>query len=149
MTYAISNYLQNKLIDQMFRGQSFSFPTTLYFALYTAAPTAAGGGTQVSGGSYARVALACSTANFAATDADGSTASTSGGTSGATSNNVSIAFPTPTADWGIVTHIGIFDASTSGNLLFWGSLARSTRVLSGDSAPTIDATYMRYILDHA
>jgi hypothetical protein len=128
----MSNYLENKIIDWLFRGGSYTPPTTLYIALYTTNPTAGGGGTEVTGGSYARVGITSNTTNWAATNATGSTASTSSGTSGATSNNATITFPTPSANWGTVTGVGILDASTGGNLLEFGSLASSQVVNSGN-----------------
>jgi hypothetical protein len=128
---AMSDYAENKLIDHMFRGVSFTAPAALYIGLYTAAPTDAGGGTEVSGGAYARVALAPSTTNWAATNGATTTTNPSSGTGGTTSNNSAITFPTATASWGTVTHVGIFDASTAGNLLWWGALTASQVVGSG------------------
>lgn len=128
---AKTNYLENKQIDATFRGVAYTLPATLYVGLFTAAPTDAGGGTEVSGGSYARQALAPSTTNWAATNAAGSTASTSSGTSGTTSNNVAITFPTATADWGTVTSFGIFDAASAGNLLVYGALTSSQSIPIG------------------
>jgi hypothetical protein len=43
-----------------------------------------------------------------------------------------IEFPTAGSNWGTVTHVGVFDASTSGNLLVYGTLATSKLVESGD-----------------
>jgi hypothetical protein len=128
---ALSDVLENKLIDHVFRAVSYTAPTGLYIALFTAAPSDSGGGTEVTGGSYARVNLAPSTTNWAATNAAGSTANPSAGTSGTTSNNVAITFATATASWGTVTHVGIFDASTAGNLLAWGALTSSQVVNTG------------------
>lgn len=130
---AATNYLENKLVDQIFRNVAYSFPTTLYIGLFTAAPSDTGGGTECSGGNYARKDVVCNTTNWAATNAAGSTANPSSGTSGTTSNNGVITFNTPNADWGTVTHFGIFDASTSGNLLFWGALSASKAVYNGDA----------------
>jgi hypothetical protein len=128
---AKTNFLENKLIDWFYRGVAYTPPATLYIGLFTAAPSDTGGGTEVSGGSYARVGVAASTTNWAATNAAGSTAATSSGTSGTTSNNVVIAPPTATADWGTVTHFGIFDASTAGNLLIYGALTASQSIPNG------------------
>jgi hypothetical protein len=128
---AKTNYLENKLVDWLFRGVSFTPPAGLYIGLFTAAPSDTGGGTEVTGGSYARQALAPSTTNWAATNAAASTTNPSSGTSGTTSNNVAIAFPTATADWGTVTHFGIFDASTAGNLLIYGALTASQSLPNG------------------
>lgn len=144
---AMSDYLENKLIDALFRGQSFTFPTTVYAALYTANPTDSSAGTEVTGGSYARVAITCSTANFAGTQSAGSTTASSG-TSGTTSNNIVITFPAPTANWGTVTGVALMDASTSGNVLVYGALSTSKVVNSGDAAPTFPAAALSYQIDN-
>jgi hypothetical protein len=122
---AMSDYLENKCVDMLFRGGTMTTPAGLYHALYTAAPTDAGGGTEVTGGAYARINLAPTATNWASTGGAGTTTNPSVGTSGTTSNNVAITFPTATASWGTVTHVGIFDAVTGGNLLWWGPLTAS------------------------
>ena len=129
---AMSDYLENKLVDQIFRAQSAPTTSTLYVALYTAAPSDTGGGTEVTGGSYARVSVASSLANWAGTQSAGSTTASSG-TSGATSNNNSITFPTPSATWGTVTHFALYDAASGGNELFWGALTIAKTVNTGDT----------------
>ena len=144
---ALSDYFENKLIDQIFRAQAFSFPGTLYFALFTATPSDVGGGTEVAGGNYARVGVACSLANFAGTQAAGSTAASSG-TSGTTSNNGVVTFPTPNADWGRVTHWGVFDQLTTGNLLLWGVLTNAKNVNNGDPAPAFAAAAFSFQIDN-
>ncbi|MEO8680392.1 MAG: hypothetical protein ABI665_15175 [Vicinamibacterales bacterium] len=138
-TAQASDYLENKLIDHLFRTASFTKPTGLYVALLTAAPSDAAGGTEVTGGSYARVNLAPLDANWKATQ--GGTSGASSGTGGVTSNASAITFPAPTANWGTVTHFGIFDAASGGNLLIWDALTASRTILSGDPAPAfaIDA----------
>ena len=133
---AMSDYLENKLVDHIFRGVTFTAPAALHVALFTAAPSDSGGGTEVSGGSYARAALAPSTTNWASTGGATTTTNPSAGTGGATSNNGAIMFPSPTANWGVATHFGIFDASTSGNLLVWGALTASKTINNGDAAPS-------------
>jgi hypothetical protein len=130
---ALSNYLENKLIDHVLRNTAYTMPTTVYVALYTAAPSDAGGGTEVTGGSYARALVGPSTSAWTATQ--GGTAGASSGTGGQSANAADIPFPLPTANWGVVTHFGIFDAVTSGNLLMWAALAASKTVNSGDAAP--------------
>lgn len=144
---AMSDYLENKLIDQIFRGQAFSFPATLHVALFTANPSDTGGGTEVTGGSYARVSVAASLANWAGTQSAGSTTASSG-TGGTTSNNNAITFPAPTANWGTITGFGIFDASSAGNLLFWGSLSASKTVNNGDAAPAFSAAALSIQIDN-
>lgn len=129
---AMSDFLENKLIDQLFRGQAAPTTTTLYVGLLTAAPSDSGGGTEVSGNSYARVAVTSSLANWAGTQSAGSTTASSG-TGGQTSNNAAITFPTPSGTWGTVTHFGIYDATTGGNLLFWGALTISKTINQSDT----------------
>lgn len=135
----MSDYLENKLVDHIFRNRSFAVPTTVYVALFTAAPTDAGGGTEVTGGSYARVLVGPSDTAWTATQG-GTPAAASSGTGGNTSNGSTITFATPTANWGSVTSFGIFDASTAGNLLIWGNLTTAKTVNNGDPAPTFSAS---------
>ena len=104
-------------------------PTAWFVALYTAAPSDAGGGTEVSGAGYARQAVAFDAA------------ATPGGT---TSNTADVSFTAVGGDYGTVTHLGIFDASSSGNLLWHGVLTAPKAVEDGDtitfSAGNIDLT---------
>lgn len=117
---AFADYLETEIIDHVFRNTAiFSAPANVYVALYTSATSDAGGGTEVSGGSYARVAV--------------STSSGWTGTGGATDNAADVDFGTATANWGTVTHVGVRDASSGGNLLFHGALTASKTVNSGDS----------------
>ncbi len=129
---AMSDYLENKLVDHLFRAQTLSAPATLHIGLLTAAPSDSGGGTEVSGNSYARVAVTSSLANWAGTQSAGSTIASSG-TGGQTSNNAAITFPTPSGTWGTVSHFGIYDASSGGNLLFHGSLSVAKTINQGDT----------------
>jgi hypothetical protein len=122
---AMSDYLENKQIDLIFRGGTYTTPAGIYSALFTAAPTDAGGGTEVTGGAYARINLAPTATNWASTGGATTTTNPSAGTSGTTSNNVAITFATATAAWGTVTHVALFDAVTAGNMLFWGPLTAS------------------------
>ena len=119
---AMSDYLEAQLLNLIFRTQTAWKPSAIYFALYTAAPSDSGGGTEVTGGSYARVQVTQADANWNAP-----------GTGGLTDNVSAITFAAATANWGTVTHVGIFDASTSGNLLFHGALTSSKTVNSGDT----------------
>lgn len=129
---ALSDYLENKLIDHVFRGQAYTAPTTIYVALYTSACSDASGGTEVTGGSYARPGLVASLANWAGTQAAASTTASSG-TGGTTSNNVAINFATPSAGWGLVTHIGLTDAVSAGNLLVCTALTVGKTINTGDT----------------
>jgi hypothetical protein len=116
-----SDYLENKILNYIFNGGTFTAPTTVYVGLYTSAPTDAGGGTEVSGGSYARVAITCNTTNFPTTS------------DGQIENAVAQNFAQASAGWGTVVAFGIFDALTSGNLLYWGTVSPSKTVAAGDT----------------
>lgn len=118
-----SDYLEGELIRHLFRTGSFTKPAALHVALFTSAPSDAGGGTEVSGGSYARTAANPADANWSAPAAG----------NGTTSNVNTITFPTPTAAWGIVTHWAIFDAASGGNLLFHGALTVAKTVEANDA----------------
>ena len=111
----MSNYLENALINVTLRNTAYTTPTTVYVALYTSDPTDADTGTEVSGGSYARTAV-----TFAAPS------------NGVTTNSADVTFPTCTLAWGTVTHIGIRDASTAGNLLYHTPLDASKTIDLGD-----------------
>ncbi len=144
---AKTDYLENKLIDHVFRGQAYTPPATLYVGLFTVAPTDAGGGTEVAGGSYARVGVAASLATFAGTQSAGSTTASSGA-GGTTSNNGAITFPAPTAAWGAVVSFGIFDAPTGGNLLVYAALATAKTINAGDAAPSFAAGALTFQEDN-
>ena len=117
-----SNYLEDKLNDHVLGNTSYSAPATTYIALYTAAPSDTGGGTEVTGGSYARASVTNNTTNWP---------NSSGGSK---SNGTAINFTTASANWGTVVAFGIFDASTSGNLLYWADLTTSKAINTGDTA---------------
>lgn len=144
---ALTNFAENKIIDALLRAQAIGTPATWYVGLFTAAPSDTGGGTEVSGGSYARVAVTASLANFAGTQSAGSTTASSG-TGGTSSNNGAITFPAPTANWGVVTHFGIFDASSGGNLWIWGALTVSKTINNGDAAPSFAAAALTFQIDN-
>ena len=122
MAGSFSDYLENELLDHVLKTTAYTVPTNLYVALYTAAPTDAGGGTEVSGGSYARKL-------HNAYDAS---------SGGATENTGVITFATATASWGTVLAFAIFDEITGGNMLMWGDLTASKAVDSGDTAEFAD-----------
>jgi hypothetical protein len=132
---AMSNYIINKDIDYILRAQTFTAPATVYVALATTTGTAAACGTEVTGGSYARVAVTSGLTAWAGTQAAGST-SISSGTSGQTSNNAVITFAAPTANWGTVTSFCVFDAPTAGNLLLQAALTTAKTINNADAAPS-------------
>lgn len=117
-----SDFLELKLLDHVFGGADYVRPATVYVALFTVAPTDAGGGTEVTGGSYARVTVTNNATNWPAAAA------------GAKSNGAIFTFATATANWGTVLAFGIFDALAAGNLLIWGDLTTPKAINSGDTA---------------
>lgn len=133
ITGGMTDYLANKMIDLIFRGQAYAWPATVYLAALTAAPNNAGGGTEVGGGvGYARVAIVPSLTSLSGTQGAGTTAASSG-TGGRISNNATLSFPTPTGAWGTVGWYGLNDALSAGNPLFWGAGAGAKTV--GVGAP--------------
>lgn len=144
---AMSDYLENKLIDHVFRGQAYTAPVTIFFGLTTTACSDSATGTEVATGSYARVGVTASLANFAGTQSAGSTIASSG-TGGTTSNNAAITFPAPTASWGSVTHVIVMDATTAGNLLFCIALTVAKTINNGDAAPSFAAAALTQQMDN-
>ena len=115
---ALSDYAEKLLLDFLMTTGTATRPTNWYVALYTAAPNDAGGGTEVSAGGYARQSV-----SFSAAASPG----------GTTSNSGEVSFTATGGDYGTVTHMGIFDASSSGNLLWHGALTASKTVADGDT----------------
>jgi hypothetical protein len=111
----MSNYLENALINGTLRGTTYTAPTTTYLALYTSDPTDADTGTEITGGSYARQAITMGAPS-----------------NGVSTNSAGIEFPQATADWGIISYVGIRDALTSGNLLYHTALDTSKTISNGD-----------------
>ena len=111
----MSNYLENALINVTLRATSYTAPTTVYLALYTTDPTDADTGTECSGTSYARQSV-----TFGAPS------------NGVSTNSAAIEFPQAGGSWGTITHIGIRDALTTGNLLYHSPLDASKTIATGD-----------------
>lgn len=124
---SFSNYLEDAVLNHVFGGSAYSAPSTLHIALFTVAPGEDGtGGTEVSGGGYAR-----QTGAFTVS-------------SGTASNSSAIEYSTATANYGTVVAMGIYDSATGGNLLAYGTLTTSKVVSTGDvlrfNASAIDIT---------
>lgn len=122
-----SDSLETAIGTHLLRSGSWTKPTNLYVALFTALPTDSGGGTEVSGGSYARVA--CGPGDSYWTEQP----------PGTFQNANAVTFPNPTNDWNTIVGFGLFTASSGGTLLVWGELSVSRLVLSGDLAPSFPA----------
>ena len=115
---ALSDHAENLLLNFLMTSGTATRPTAWYIGLFTAAPNDAGGGTEVSGNGYSRQAVSWDTAS---------------GTGGTTSNSTAETFTASGGDWGTITHIGIFDASAAGNLLWHGAMTASKTVEDGDT----------------
>jgi hypothetical protein len=115
---ALSDHSEKLLLDWMMTTDVVTRPTAWYVALYTAAPSDAGGGTELGGNGYGR-----QSATFAS--------ATSG--TGTTSNTNAVSFTAAGGDWGTITHLGIHDASSGGNLIWHGSLVASKLIEDGDT----------------
>jgi len=113
----LSNYGENLTLTWLFTASSATRPTSWYVALYTVAPGEGGGGTEVSGGSYARQAATFTVSGTAPTQA---------------TNSSAIEFPAATASWGTIVAAAIYDASTSGNMIAFSTLDTSKTIDSGD-----------------
>jgi hypothetical protein len=111
----MSNYLENALINATLRNTSYTSPATVYVGLFTSDPTDDGSGTEVTGGSYSR-----KSATFAAPN------------NGTSTTSADITFNQSSASWGVIGWIGLFDASTSGNLLYHTALDVSKTIDTGD-----------------
>jgi hypothetical protein len=117
---AASDYLEDAVLDHVLGNTTFTQPASLYVGLFTSdgglESNTSGSWTEVSGGSYARETIAFSAAS-----------------GGSTSNSATITFTTATANWGTISHVAVMDASSAGNVLFWGSVTTSKTIESGDT----------------
>jgi hypothetical protein len=110
-----SNYLENALLNATLANVSYTTPATVYTALYSVAPTDSTSGTELSGSGYARVSTAFSVS------------------SGVATNTGNVTFGPASADWVTAVAWSIADASTSGNILYYGPLSTAQTVLNGNS----------------
>jgi hypothetical protein len=141
-----SDYAENKLADHLFRNTAYSesTPASFYIALYTTACTDAAAGTEVATGGYARVAITRSTSAWTGTH--GTTTGASSGTNATVSNAAAVIFPAASGDWGTVTHWGVVDASTAGNLIVCAALTASRNITNG-STPSFGAGALTIQID--
>ena len=116
---SFSDYAENLTLKYLFTTDSVTRPTAWYVGLFTAAPSDAGGGTEVSGSAYVRMATG--------------TMTVSGTSPTNCTNSAAIEFPAASGgNWGTITHVAIFDASTGGNMLGWAALTTSRTINDGD-----------------
>ena len=116
---SFSDYTENLVLNWLLTTNSATRPTAWYIGLFTAAPSDTGGGTEVSGSAYARVATG--------------TITVSGTAPTTATNSAAIEFAAASGgNWGTITHAAIFDSSTSGNMIAWAALTTSRTINDGD-----------------
>lgn len=116
---SFSDYTENLVLTWLFTASSATRPTSWYVGLFTAAPSDSGGGTEVTGNDYARVATG--------------TITVSGTSPTLATNSAAIEFAAANGgNWGSITHAAIFDASTSGNMVAWAELTTARTINDGD-----------------
>jgi len=124
---AMSDYLENEILDHILGTGSYTIETAVYVGLATASFNDDNSGTELTGNGYARVAA---TFNAAA--------------SGTADNSAAVEFSAATSSWGTVSHFGLFDAASSGNLLIHGAFTTAKLIDTGDilkiSAGDLDIT---------
>ena len=111
---SFTNDLETRVLQWALTAGSPTRPTAWYVGLFTAAPGEAGGGTEISGSGYARQAVTFTVSGNLAT------------------NNAAIEWPTATGSWGTITHVAVFDALTTGNMLVYATLTSSKTISTGD-----------------
>jgi len=112
---AMSDYLENEILDHILSVGSYTMPSAVYVGLSTGSFGDDNSGTELSGSNYSRVAATFSAAS-----------------SGTTSNSAAIEFAAATGSWGTISHFGVFDAASSGNLLIHGAFSASKAIETGD-----------------
>ena len=112
---AMSDYLENEILDHILGTGAYTMPTTVYVGLSTGSFNDDNSGTELTGNGYARVSISFGAAS-----------------SGTASNDAAVEFSAATGSWGTVSHFGLFDASSAGNLLIHGALTASKVIESGD-----------------
>jgi len=113
---SLSNTFETRVLTWLFTGDAVTRPSAFYIALFTSNPAEDASGTEVStsGTAYARQSATFTVSGNEAT------------------NSAAIEFPTATASYGTVSHIGVFDASTGGNLIAYAALTTSKAIDTGD-----------------
>lgn len=112
---AMSDYLENEILDHILGTGAYTMPTTVYVGLSTGSFNDDNSGIELTGNNYAREAIAFGAA-----------------ASGTASNSAAVEFNAATGSWGTVSHFGLFDAVSGGNLLIHGALTASKVIASGD-----------------
>jgi hypothetical protein len=120
----LTTYGRQKLGDHSIGKAAFTMPTGVFAGLFASSPGDAGSQTsEFTGGSYARQALTASLSAFDAT--------------GISTLTADVVFPTPTANWGTLAYIGVLDASSAGNMIYYEAVPTPRSVLSNSRRVTL------------
>ena len=138
----MTNYLEEKLIDHLFKAVAYSHssPSTWHVGLHTAAfGDDSSGGTEVStsGTNYARIAVTRGSGFTRASSSDARTVE----------NAANVVFGVPSANWGQVTHVGIYDATTGGNMIIEAQLQFAKTINNVDPATKFQAGELKFTFD--
>ena len=112
----LTNYAENELTDHLLGTGAYTAPTNVYLALFTAAPSDSGGGTEVTGNAYAREQTTFGAAS-----------------NGVASNTAALSFTAAGGNWGTVTHVAVMDALTAGNMLVQRAITTQRTVNDGET----------------
>lgn len=140
----LSNYVQNLIVDHLWRTATWAKSTVRYFALLRIADSE-GNMAELTGGNYGRARLDAADANYTATQ--GGVSGASSGTSGSTSNVSTINFPQPSADWQLAVAFAVYDAQNGGNLLGWEMLDEPMQIKAGESDVMFEAGGFVFTVD--
>ena len=122
---AASNYTENKVLDHVLRNTAFTQPSGLHLALFT--NTSGNAATNLESGTLSDEVSTSGTAYGR------QSVSFSAASSGSATSSGTVTFSAATANWGTITHVAIMDASTSGNVLFYGAVTTSKTIETGDT----------------
>ena len=111
---SLSDTFETTTLKWLLTADAVTRPTAWYIGLFTVAPSDAGGGTEVSGGSYARKSVAFTVSGNLAT------------------NSAAVEFDVATADWGTITSVAVFDAVSGGNMIAYATLTAAKTIANGD-----------------
>ena len=111
---SLSDTFETTTLKWLLTADAVTRPTAWYIGLFTVAPSDAGGGTEVSGGSYARKSVAFTVSGNLAT------------------NSAAVEFDVATADWGTITSVAVFAAVSGGNMIAYATLTASKTIANGD-----------------
>jgi len=110
-----TDYLEDSLLNHVLRAVNYSAPAAVYVGLFTTTPGESGGGSEITGNNYSRKQVTFGPSS-----------------NGTIQNNADVVFDQASGSWGTISYFALFDAATSGNMLYYGSLTSAKTINSGD-----------------